>query len=40
MMLDATGNHADKLPGEMSGFLRWFETPGDLDPLLIPIQNI
>ena len=26
---------ADKLPGEMSGFLKWFETPGDLDPLLI-----
>lgn len=26
---------ADQLPGEMAGFLKWFETPGDLDPLLI-----
>lgn len=26
---------ADKLPGEIAAFLKWFETPGDLDPLLI-----
>jgi Fic family protein len=26
---------ADQLPGEMAGFLKWFETPGDLDALLI-----
>lgn len=26
---------ADHLPGEMEQFLRWFEEPGDMDPLLI-----
>ena len=26
---------ADRLPDEMARFLKWFEAPGDLDPLLI-----
>lgn len=26
---------AERLPDEMAKFLRWFESPGDMDPLLI-----
>lgn len=26
---------ADRLPAEMASFLRWFERPGEIDPLLI-----
>jgi Fic family protein len=26
---------ADRVPDEMAKFLRWFEQPGDLDPLLV-----